>query len=51
MWTMFDDVSATPAVFTFLRDTRVGRMFSLTPREVEEGEEESDGEEGGPGPP
>ena len=51
----FNDPRATPAVLTFLRDTRVGRMFSLAPRGenwCEEGEDsESEGEEGGPGPP
>ena len=48
---MFDDVRVTPAVLTFLRDTRVGRIISLAPREdEEEGEEEdSEGEEGGQG--
>lgn len=48
---MFDDVRATPAVLTFLRDTRVGRMISMAPREGEGGEEDSEGQEGGPGPP
>ena len=63
MRAMFDDVRATPAVLT-LRDTRVGRMISLVPREEERGEEErgeeerveedsedNEGEEGTPGPP
>ena len=52
---MFGDGRATPAVLTFLRDTRVGRMASLAPREEEwwgeEENSESEGEEGGPGPP
>ena len=50
---MFDDVRAGPAVLTFLRDTRVGRMISMAPRDGEraEDEAESEGEEGGPGPP
>ena len=43
--------STTPAVLTFLRDTRVGRMISLAPREEEGEEKDSEGEEGGPGPP
>ena len=53
---MFGDQRATPEVLTFLRDTRVGKMISLAPRgenlwEEEEGSSESEGEEGGPGPP
>ena len=48
---MFGDQRATPAVLTFLRDTRVGRMVSGTPRGEEWGEEEdSEGEEAGPDP-
>ena len=47
--TMFDDPRAAPAVLTFLRDTKVGMMISLRPRE-EEGEE-VESEEGGLGPP
>ena len=52
---MFGDQRAIPAVLTFLRDTRVGRMFSLAPRGEnwweEDEDSESEGEEGGPGPP
>ena len=53
---MFNDVRATPAVLTFLRDMRVGRMVTLAPPEEEEGEgenseDEESGEKGGPGPP
>ena len=53
---MFDDVHAAPAVLTFLRDTRVGRMVPLARREEWGGEytsREVDREEGesGPGPP
>ena len=29
---MFQDQRATPAVLTFLRDTKIGRMVSVTPR-------------------
>ena len=67
----FRDERATPALFEFLEDTRVGRMPGLAffradgPRVDEEnleeveiwptiGEErgeETEGEEGGPGPP
>ena len=36
---MFDDVRATPAVLSFLQDTRVSRMVSLCPQ-GEEGEED-----------
>lgn len=50
-----DDMRATPAVLYFPRDTRAGRMISLTPpeeEEKEEGESSGDeGEEGGPGLP
>ena len=63
---LFNDDRATPAVLDFLRDTRVGRVF--TPAALEEGEEDGqeeielrpwegefswneNGEEGGPGPP
>jgi hypothetical protein len=47
VWATFNDPRATPAVLTFLRDTREGRMISLTPREDDgEGrEEEREGEE------
>ena len=51
---LFDDMRAAPAVLTFLRDTRVGRIISLAPREeerAEEAESESEGEEGRSGPP
>ena len=48
---MFDDVRATPAVLSFLRDTQVGRMASLAPRGDEGEGEESEGEEGGLGSP
>ena len=50
---MFDDVRAAPAVLTFLRDTRVGRVITVAPRgeEREVEETESEGEKGGPGPP
>ena len=49
---MFGDQRATPAVLTFLGDTRVGRMVSLAPRgEIGWEEDSSEGEEGGPGPP
>ena len=48
---MFDDPRATPAVLTFPRDTKVGRMISQRPREVEGEGEKNDGEEGGPGEP
>ena len=52
---MLEDPRATPAVLSFLRDTRVGRMTSLGPLgeegDEEEGEVESEGEEAGPGPP
>ena len=53
---MFGDKRAAPAVLTFLRDTRVGRMVSVAsaPRGDEWwGKEEDDGSEGeerGPGP-
>ena len=52
---MTDDVRTTPAVLTFLRYTRVGRVVALAPPEVEEGEvedsvDEESGEESGPGP-
>ena len=52
---MFGDSRAAPAVLTFLRDTRVGKMASLSPRgqNWREGERDSqsEGEEAGPGPP
>ena len=34
---MLDDQRATPAVLDFLRDTLVGMMISLAPREEKEG--------------
>ena len=50
---VFGDSRATPAVLTFLRDTRVGKMVSLAPWDEwrEEEDSESEGEEAGPGPP
>ena len=53
---LFDDARAAPAVLSFLRDTRLGRMVSvasLRERWAGEGvrEADSEGEEGGPGPP
>ena len=49
---MFGDQRATPAVLTFLRDTRVGRMTSVTPPGEEWwGKDDSEGEESGQGPP
>ena len=55
---LFNDVRATPAVLSFLRDTKVGKMISLEPQEErgeegsgEDGEDGEEGEEGGPGPP
>ena len=49
---LFQDDRATPAVLTFLRETKVGKMINLTPPEEEEREErEEEGEEGGPDPP
>ena len=47
-------IRATPAVLTFLRDTRVGRMVSVDLRGDEwwgEDDDDSEGEEGGPGLP
>ena len=46
MRVMFGDSRAAPAILTFLRDTRVGRMASLAPRGVEEEDSESEGGEG-----
>ena len=53
---MFDDGGAAPAVLTFLRDTRVGRMVPLAPREGWRGEDigkeaAREEEEDGQGPP
>ena len=54
---LFDDVRAAPAVLTFLRDTRVGRIVPQALRRKREGEanrevdREGGGDEGGPGPP
>ena len=53
---MFDDVRAAPAVLSFLRDTRVGRMVPLALQEEWRGEDTGrevarEGEEDGPGPP
>ena len=48
----FQDDRETPAVLTFLREAKVGRMINLAPPEEEEGEgREGEEEEGGPGPP
>ena len=44
---LFDDVRAAPAVLSFLRVTRVGRIVPQALRRRREGE----GDEGGPGPP
>ena len=52
---MFGDQRATPAVLTFLRDIWVRKMVWLAPRGEnwweEDEDSESEGEEGGPGPP
>ena len=49
---MFEDSRAAPAILTLLRNTRVGKMASLAPRGENWWEDsESEGEEGGPGPP
>ena len=53
---MFDDVRAAPAVLSFLRETRVGRMVPLALREEWRGEDmvrevDGEGKEGEPGPP
>ena len=52
---MFDEVHAAPAVLTFLRDTRVGRMVPLALREEWRGdtsrEVDREGGEGGLGLP
>ena len=54
---LFDNVRAAPAVLTFLRDTRVGRIGPQALRRKKEedlgGEMDREGErdEGGPGPP
>ena len=54
---LFDDVRAAPAVLSFLRDTRVGRIVPQALRRRREGERggevdrEGEGDEGGPGPP
>ena len=49
---LIDDVRAAPAVISFLGDIRVGKIISLASRrEVEDEDSESEGEEGGPGPP
>ena len=53
---LFDGVRVLPAVLTFLRDTRVGRIIPLALRRRREGEmdrevdSEGEGDEGGPGP-
>lgn len=52
MRVMFGDKRAAPAVLTFLRDTRVGRMVLTIPRDDEWwGEENSEGGKGGSNPP
>ena len=49
---MLGDSRATPAVLTFLGDTRMGKMVSLvSPGQFRGEDSESEGEEGGPGPP
>ena len=52
---LFDDVRAAPAVLTFLRDTRVGRIVPQALRRRRAGEDgrevDREGEEGGLGPP
>ena len=54
---LFDDIRAAPAVLTFLRDTRVGRVVTQALRRRRErarggvADREGEGDEGGPGPP
>ena len=49
---LFQDDRAAPAVLSFLRETRVGKMAKMAHPEEEVGEErEEEGEEGSPGPP
>ena len=52
---IFDDVRAAPAVLTFLRDTRIGKIVPQVLRRRREGESgrkvDKEGEEDGPGPP
>ena len=54
---LFDNVRAAPAVLTFLRDRRVGRIVPEALRRRTEGERggevdrEREGDEGVPGPP
>ena len=57
---MIGDKIATPVILTFLRDPRVGKMFSLAPRVeqfslggvmVGEEKDDSEGENGRPGEP
>ena len=52
---LFDDVRAAPAVLTFLRDTRVGRIVPQALRRRRAGgdgrEVDREGEEAGPAPP
>ena len=49
---LFDDVRAAPAVLTFLRDTRVGRIVPQALRRRRAGEHsrevDREGEDGGP---
>jgi hypothetical protein len=44
---MFRDQRATHSAPTFFRDTQVGRMIPVAPHQDGEGEEDSEGEEGG----
>ena len=52
---LFDDMCAAPAVLTFLRDTRIGKIVPRALRRRREGEigreVDREGEEGRPGPP
>ena len=54
---LFDDVQAAPAVLSFLRNTRIGRIAPQALRRRREGglgrevDREGEGDEGGPGPP
>ena len=48
---LFDDVRAAPAVLTFLRDMRVGRIVPQALRRRRGVDREGERDEGGPGPP
>ena len=54
---LFDDIRDAPAALTFLRDTRVGRVFPQALRRRREGkrggevDREGEGDEGGLGSP